>query len=172
MALTWEQVQSVYSPDPVEFLAAAEGLGLQWPLDVFEQLFIDHHDDAEFAELVKFFDWSAIEWSEKRLSGIALRRVGVPRVYQLAVDEARARTAEEGFHDEREEVTAHWHEAKTWMQPPIVLSGDLFQTALQYELIVGFTRLGNILGVLDRQDIPESAQHTIWLGRSPFVPRT
>jgi hypothetical protein len=44
---------------------------------------------------------------------------------------------------------AHWQEAKTWIQSPIVLAGDLFQTALQYELIVGFTRLGNILGVLD-----------------------
>jgi hypothetical protein len=114
---------------------------------------------------VRFIDWSTIEWREKRLSGIALRRVGVPRAYQLAVDEARARTAEEGFHDEREEVMTHWHEAKTWMQSPIVVAGDLFQTALQYELIVGFTRLGNILGSLDRQVIPEVAQHTIWLGK-------
>ena len=165
MALTWTAVQAVYSPDPVEFLAQAEGLGLQGPLDVFEQLFMDHHDDAEFAEFVRLIDWSTIEWTEKRLSGIALRRVGVPRIYQLAVDEARARTVEAGFNDERDEVMAHWHEAKTWMQSPIVLAGDIFQTALQYELIVGFTRLGNILGALDRQDIPESAQHTIWLGQ-------
>jgi hypothetical protein len=159
MALTWNAVQAVYSPDPVEFLAEAEGLGLQWPLVVFEQLFIDHHDDAEFADLVKFIDWSAIEWNEKRLSGIALRRVGVPRVYQLAVDESRARTVEEGFQDKRQDDMAHWQEAKTWMQSPIVLA------ALQYELIVGFTRLGNILGALDRQDLPDAAQHTIWLGR-------
>ena len=69
------------------------------------------------------------------------------------------------FNDERDEVMTHWHEAKTWMQSPIVLTGDLFQTALQYELIVGFTRLGNILGALDRQDVPEPASHTIWLGR-------
>jgi hypothetical protein len=96
---------------------------------------------------------------------VALRRIGVPRVYQLAVDEARARTIEHGFRDEREGVMTHWREAKTWMQSPIVMTGDLFQTALQYDLIVGFTRLGNILGALDRQDIPESAQHTIWLGR-------
>ena len=164
MALLWNAVQEVYSPDPVEFLAAAEDLSLQWPLDVFEQLFIDHHDDEEFAEAVRFIDWSTIEWSEKRLSGIALRRVGVPRIYQQAVDEARMRTAEEGFHDEREGVMMHWQSAKTWMQSPIVVAGDLFQTALQYELLVGFTRLGNILGSLDRQDIPESAQHKIWLG--------
>ncbi len=165
MPLTWNAVQKVYSPDPVEFLAAAEGLGLQWPIDVFEQLFIDHHDDANFANLVRFIDWESVEWREKQLSGIALRRVGVPRTYQYAVDEARGRTAQNGFHDEREEVMTHWHTAKTWMQSPIVVAGDLFQTALQYELIVGFTRLGNILGALDRQDLPESAAHTIWFGR-------
>jgi hypothetical protein len=165
MTLTWNAVQETYSPDPVEFLALAQALGLQWPLDVFEQLFIDHHGDAEFSELVRIIDWGAIEWSEKRLSGVALRRFGVPSFYQLAVDEARARTMEEGFHDGREEVMAHWQEAKTWMQAPVVLTGDLFQTALQYELIVGFTRLGNILGALDRQELPESAQHTIWLGQ-------
>lgn len=139
--------------------------GIELELDVFEQLFIDHHDDPEFAEMVRLIDWSVIEWSEKRLSGIALRRVGVPSFYQLAVDEARIRTAEEGLQDERQEVMTHWQEAKTWMQSPIVLTGDLFQTALQYELIVGFTRLGNILGALDRQDIPESAAHTIWWGK-------
>jgi hypothetical protein len=44
----------------------------------------------------------------------------------------------------------HWQQAKTWMRSPIILAGDLFQTALQYEIIVGFTRLGNILGALDR----------------------
>jgi hypothetical protein len=165
MALIWTTLQKTYSQDPVEYLALAQGLGLQLPLDVFEQLFIDHHNDAEFASVVALIDWSTIEWSEKRLSGVALRRVGVPRSYQLAVDEARTRTAEEGFQDERQEVMNHWLEAKTWTQSPIVLAGDLVQSAMQYELIVGFTRLGNILGALDRLDLPESAQHTIWLGR-------
>lgn len=164
MSLTWNALQKIYAPDPVEYLALAQGLGLQWPLDVFEQLFIDHHDDAEFGELVKFIDWSAIEWSEKRFSGAVLRRVGVPSFYQLAVDEARIPTAEAGFRDEREEVMMHWQEARTWMHSPIVLAGDLFQSALQYELIVGFTRLGNVLGAIDREELPESAQHAVWLG--------
>jgi hypothetical protein len=165
MALTWGSVQQVYSPDPVEFLAFAEGLGLQWPLDVFEQLFIDHHDDEEFGELVGLIDWTRIEWTELPFSGETLRRIGIPRNYQLAVDEARSRTIEEGFRDERADVMAHWMETKTWMQSPIVLAGDIFQSALQYELVVGFTRLGNILGAMDRKDLPDSAQHTIWLGR-------
>ncbi|MDP9087402.1 MAG: hypothetical protein M3O26_01480 [Pseudomonadota bacterium] len=167
MSLTWNAVQKAYSLDATEYFARAQALGLQCPLDVFEQLFVNHHDDAAFSTMLGRIDWSTVEWSEKRLSGIVLRRVGVPRAYQYAVDEARGRTAQDGFQDERQEVMNHWQEAKTWIRSPIVLAGDLFQTALQYELIVGFTRLGNLLGALDRQDVPEYAPHTIWLGLGP-----
>ena len=166
MSLTWNAVQGFYSREPLEYLARAQELGLQWPLDVFEQIFIDHHDDAEFAQVVGSIDWSMIQWREKPLSGAALRNVGVPRAYQHAVDEARGRTVNQGFRDERPEVMAYWQDAKTWMHSPIVLAGDFFQTTLQYELIVGFTRLGNILGTLDRQDIPESARHSVWYGQN------
>ena len=165
MSLRWNVVQATYSPEPLEWLARAQELGLEWPLDVFESIFIDHREDAAFAAMVQFIDWSTIEWSEQPLSGVALRRVEVPREYQLAVDEARARTAIQGFHDEREGVMARWREAKTWVRSPIVVAGALFQTAAQYEVLVGFTRLGNMLGALDRRDLPEIAPHMVWLGR-------
>jgi hypothetical protein len=165
MILRWHAVQNLYSPEPLEWLARVQELGLEWPLDVFEPIFIDHHDDDDFAATVQFIDWNTIEWSEQRLSGRELRQVVVPRGYQLTVDEARARTIAQGFHDDREEVMARWQEAKTWMRSPIVMAGALFQSAARYELIVGFTRLGNMLGALDRQDLPETSQHMIWLGQ-------
>jgi hypothetical protein len=43
----------------------------------------------------------------------------------------------------------HWSQARTWIRAPI---------------IVGFTRLGNLLGALDRQDLPESSRHRVWMG--------
>jgi len=165
MPLTWTAVQEVYAPEPQEHLARAQALGLSCPLDVFEQLFTDHHGEPEFARIVAFVDWSGVAWEEMRLSGLALRRVGVPRAYQYAVDEARKQTAEEGFRDEREEVMQHWQATKTWIRDPILLSGEVLQSALQYELVVGFTRLGNLLGAIERQDVPEYAQHTVWIGR-------
>jgi hypothetical protein len=55
------------------------------PLDVFEQLFHDHHDDAELGHVLRFVDWSEVSWEEGALSGVALRHTGVPRPYQLAV---------------------------------------------------------------------------------------
>jgi len=165
MRLTWIVIQQSYSPDLAEHLARAEALGLNCPQEVFEQLFYDQQDNHSLAERVRFVDWSAVRWEESDLSGVALGQVGVPRVYQHAVDEARARTARDGFYDERPEVMAHWEAARTWIRAPIVLAGEVLQSALTYELIVGFTRLGNLLGVLDRHEIPESAVHRVWIGR-------
>jgi len=98
------------------------------------------------------------------VSGVALRRVAVPRPYQHAVDEARWRTLAEGIQDDRPEIIEHWHTARTWLRSPILVAGDVTGTSLGNECLVGFTRLGNLLGLLDRQDIPEYAPYRVWLG--------
>jgi hypothetical protein len=166
MALAWNILQKTYEPDTTTHAARAEALGLNCPPDVFEQLFHDHHDDPEMARLLRFVDWAEVSWEEGALSGVALRHAGVPRAWQYAVDEARQETIRNGFHDERAEVMQHWNDSHTWIRPPVLLTGDLLQSNLRYELIVGFTRLGNLLGALDRQDLPEHARHRVWVGRS------
>lgn len=77
--LPWSTIQQVYAADLTEHFAAAQAFGLECPLDVFEQLFHDHHDDAELVDVLRFVDWSAARWEEGDLSGVALRRLGVPR---------------------------------------------------------------------------------------------
>jgi len=167
VSLNWFDIQDAYVAELAAHAARAQALGLDCPLDVFEQLFHDHHDDPEMARLLRFVDWAEVSWEEGALSGVGLRHTGVPRTYQRAVDEAREETAREGFHDERPEVMQHWMAAHTWIRPPIVLAGELLQSNLRYELVVGFTRLGNLLGALDRQDLAEHARHRVWIGRSP-----
>jgi len=166
MRITWTAIQETYSPDVSAHLARAQALGLNCPHDVFEQLFHDQHDNDSLASIVRLVDWGVVAWEQGALSGVALRQVGVPRAYQRAIDEARAQTTIQGFHDERAEVMTHWEAERSWIRAPILLTGDVLQTALTYELIVGFTRLGNILGVLDLQEIPESALHRVWIGRA------
>jgi hypothetical protein len=146
MSLAWEAIQRVYDPDPGAHVAAARSLGLDCPAEVFEALFHDHHKDAELGTTVRFVGWAKVIWEEGALSGVALRHAGVPRAFQPAVDEARRETEVSGFHDDRPEVMEHWAEFHTWTEPPIVLSGELLQSNLRYELIVDFTRLGNLLG--------------------------
>lgn len=60
MGLTWNAVQAAYVSDSQEHLARAQALDLNCPLDVFEQLFADHHEEPEFAELLTFGDWTGL----------------------------------------------------------------------------------------------------------------
>jgi hypothetical protein len=62
------------------------------------------------------------------------------------------------------EIINHWKTAGTWLRAPILVAGNVTGTALGNECLVGFTRLGNLLGLLDRQDVPEYATHRVWLG--------
>jgi hypothetical protein len=134
------------------------------PIEAFKTLFHDHHNDPEIAVVLRFVDWAEVIWEEGALSGVALRHSGVPRGFQLAVDQARQETASDGFRDDRPEVMQHWAEFHSWTQPPILLIDNLLQSNLRYELVVGFTRLGNLLGALDRQDLPGYARHRVWIG--------
>jgi hypothetical protein len=164
MSLGWSTIQAAYEPELAAHAARAQERGLACPLDVFEQLFHDHHDDVAMGRLLRFVDWSEIAWAEDAVSGVALRHSGIPRDWQQAVDEAREQTTLQGFHDERPEVMQHWEQSHTWIRRPILLRGAVLESTVRYELVVGFTRVGNLLGALDRQDLPEHVRHVVWIG--------
>jgi len=165
-SVQWQRIAERYQPDAERHReACSQELGLACPPEVFTQLFHEHHADAEFAELYRAVDWSQVEWSLEDLSGMQWRQVSVDRGYQYAVDEARWRTLEEGVSDERVAVVAHWGEAGTWLVPPVLVTGEVLGNSLRYECLVGFTRLGNLLGLLDRGTVPETARHEAWVGR-------
>jgi hypothetical protein len=106
-----------------------------------------------------------ISWELQEMSGVALRHMRVDRGYQHALDEARDRATQFGIMDDREEVVRHWQEAKSWIVPPVAITGELIGGGTGYELLVGFTRLGNLLGLLDREEVKEVQKHLVWVGR-------
>ena len=166
MSVQWQRIAELYEPDAERHGdACARKLGLDCPIEVFTQLFHEHRADAEFGELYRAVDWERVEWSLEDLSGVQWRQVSVDRGYQYAVDEARWRTLEEGVSDERPAVVAHWGEAGTWLVPPVLVTGEVLGNSLRYECLVGFTRLGNLLGLLDSGVVPETARHEAWVGR-------
>ena len=164
MTLNWVSIQNAYQADAEAHARACESLGLSCPVDVFEQLFYDHHGDAEMAALLRHVDFAHVEWEERELSGVVWRRVTVPRINLASVDEERYRTFVEGLADEREEVLAQWEEALTWLRAPVLISGAVLGSGVEYELLVGNTRVGNLLGLLDRREVPEAMRHRAWVG--------
>jgi hypothetical protein len=93
------------------------------------------------------------------------RRRTVDREYQHALDEARDRAVSYGIVDDREEVVRHWQEAKSWLVAPVAMSAELLGGGGGFELLVAFTRFGNLVGMLDRMEVPEIHKHLVWVGR-------
>jgi hypothetical protein len=165
-AFSWARIQRLYHVDTVLHWQRCEAEGLQCPQDVFTQLFHEEANSEDFASVVRSVDWGRVSWELSELSGVALRNVRVDRVYQLALDEARDHAVRYGIVNEREEVVSHWKQAKSWLVPPVAVSGDLSGGGAGFELLVGYTRLGNLLGLIIREEVKETEKHLVWVGRN------
>jgi hypothetical protein len=150
-AFNWARIQRLHDADPVIHWQRCAAEGLECPLEVFAQLFHAEADNAGFEVIMRSADWRSVRWELQEFSGVALRRVSVDRGFQYAVDEARERTTQFGIMDDREDVVAHWRDAGSWIVPPVVVAGQVMRTNIGVELLVGYTRIGNLLGLLDRQ---------------------
>lgn len=162
-AFSWARIQRLYEADALAHWQRCEAEGLQCPQEVFKQLFHEKANDADFAVIASAIDWGRTRWELQEMSGVALRHVHVDRGFGLALDEARDHAVCYGIDDEREDVRTHWRDAKSWIVPPIAVAGELLGHVARFELIVGFTRLGNLIGMLDKQEIPEEAKHLVWV---------
>jgi hypothetical protein len=157
-----------FHPAAIEELASAIEVGaeaLGCPQDVFPRLFHEGVQNPDFAAFVRAVDWGRVHWELEEMSGTVLCQVRVDRGHQHALDEARDQAAQFGITDDREEVVAHWRDAHSWFTPPVVVTGDALGASAGYELLVGFTRLGNLLGLLDRQEVAEAQKHLVCVGR-------
>lgn len=164
-AFTWGRIQRLYDADPAVHWQRCEAEGLECPQDVFTQLFHEEANNPDFAAIVRAVDWGRVRWELTEFSGVALRQVRVDRAYEHAVDEARERAAQFGITDDRVEVVEHWRGQGSWFAPPVIVEGEVLGTNIGYELLVGVTRFGNLLGMLDREEVPEVQRHLVWAGR-------
>jgi hypothetical protein len=163
--ISWGRIQSLYDADADLHRLRCEAEGLRCPLEVFSQLFREEDNNEDFLVTVRTIDWGGVRWEQRELSGVALRRVRVPESRAESSGEARDMATQYGIVDNREEVSRHWRDAKTWLVPPIVVSGDLLGGGAGFELLIGNTRLGNLLGLLDREEVAEAQGHLVWVGR-------
>ena len=170
-AFTWSRIQRLYEPDATAHWQRCESEGLQCPQEVFTQLFHEQTNNEDFAVIVRSIDWGRVRWELQEISGMALRHIRVDREYQHALDEARDQATRFGIVDERQDVVDHWRDAKSWIVPPIAVSRDLLGGGVGagLELLIGCTRLGNLLALLDREEVAETKKHLVWVGRMTKV---
>jgi len=165
-AFTWSRIQRLYDPDATAHWRRCESEGLQCPQEVFTQVFHEQAHSEDFAIIVRSIDWGRVRWELQEISGMALRHVRVDREYQHALDEARDQATRFGIVDERQDVVDHWRDAKSWIVPPVAVPFDLLGGGAGLELLIGYTRLGNLLALLDREEVPEIQKHLVWVCQS------
>jgi hypothetical protein len=158
-AFTWSRIQRHYDADATAHWQCCESQGLQCPQEVFTQLFSEKAHDEDFAVIVRSIDWGRVPWELQEIPGMALRHVRVDREYQHALDEARDQATRFGIVDERQEIVDHWRDAKSWIVPPVAVACDLLGGGAGLELLIGYTRLGNLQALLDREEVPEIHKH-------------
>ncbi len=164
LPVSWARIQRLHEPDPAVHWQRCTAEGLQCPLEVFMQVFCEEAGNADFASIVLAVDFGSVRWELVEMSGIALRHVRVDRLFQHALDEARERCSQFGIRDDRVEVMTNWETVGSWVVPPVMVTGEVLGTNFGHQLLVGFTRLGNLLGLLDRQEVPETGRHLVWVG--------
>jgi hypothetical protein len=159
----------LYDADADEHRRRALEIGLDCPAEVFEQLFRIQPLDPLLLVAVASIDWLPVRWREAELSGTVLAQVGLPRSFEAGVQSARLTALKLLSDDEQPEGFAVWESAGTWLRPPVLVTGDVAGIEVSYQLLVGRTRLGSLVGLMERGDIPAERHHRVWIGaaRSP-----
>ena len=61
MPISWTAIQALHERDLDRHWALSrDELGLDGTLEVFEELFFEHHGDAELGSLYRAVDWSTV----------------------------------------------------------------------------------------------------------------
>lgn len=163
--LAYTSIAALWDADRAEHRARAAQVGLDCPDDVFEQLFHARRLDPTLMVVVGAIDGRDVRWVELTLSGAALSQVHVHRSLESAVDAARNAVGAHGVVDDRPEVVTAWQRESTWLRAPVLVDADVSGSRVSYELLIGATRLGTLLGLLDRGDLDPANRHRVWVGR-------
>ena len=163
--LSWQRIRAVYEPTASRHAKTAQLVGLSCPPPVFAALFHDRGEDPALGRLLGDVDLSPLEWGLEARSGLELKDVLVDRAFLPAVDAAHRELLEEPSLPGRNEVAEAWLEHGSWQEPPILMSGEVLDTAVRDVLLVGSTRLGYLAALLDRGLVAASRRHRVWVGR-------
>jgi len=160
--VSWARIQSLYQPRAERHARAAQLMGLHCPPSVFTALFHERREDTGVNRIMRAVDVSQVQWVLEQRSGPELRDVLVDRCFQRAVDEAYDSVVR--HHMGRPADDGAWSERGTWSEPPIVIAGDVLGSGVRDTLLVGSTRLGRLLGMLDRGLVAEATRHLVRVG--------
>lgn len=140
------------------------------PDEVMQQVYADHGRKHEFQEQYGHLEIDDLRWEKFEEIAENLAQCTCYPEFRRFIEIRRGFSeefAERGWScvDVRPAVAAHWEKTKTWLTPPVFLSGTLLNQIPKYHLVEGHSRMAVLLGSLDQGLLPPNSKHQLWLGR-------
>lgn len=138
------------------------------PKDVLEQVYSDHGRKYDFQKQYGEIELDSITWKKIQVSGSEIVNCTYYSLF-TAVEIACSRLVhwdEQNWNciDVRSQIVSHWKKENTWKRPPIFIDGSFIQGSNKYHLVEGHTRLGVLIGLLNRKITLHKDKHLIWYG--------
>lgn len=142
------------------------------PENVLNQVYADHGRNCAFQRQYRHLDIGRIEWKLERVSGEEIVACTVWPEFQDWFDSVACRVnafATQGWNciDIRSDVRLSWECERTWIRPPILLSGAIAPLAPRLHLVEGHTRIGLLSGLIAVDVLSGMSEHLVWIGRVP-----
>lgn len=132
--------------------------------ELFEQLVYDTHLEWPFARSVASVDWAGMRFREGWLSGEVLAQLTVAREFEHAVEAARLQRLTNAPVEDGVDECAGGADPGSWRPPPMPVTGEVLDQRVSYALMVGHTRLGALLAMLECGQMEPARRHRVWIG--------
>jgi hypothetical protein len=146
-----------------------KALRLPMPDDVLEQFVHDHGIRDEFQCQYGELDLHSIRWRIEPITAERLLSASIYPPFAKWVETVANRTRvvpAQGWTGVLLPPGAarHWQQKRTWIRPPVFLSGVVLRRDISLHLVEGHTRLGALRGLVESGMIAPTTLHEVWLG--------
>ncbi len=154
----------------IELAALSDALP-HTPSGILEQLYSAHGRKSEFQDQYASLDLDGIRWIEGDLEASSIIAASVYPEFRPWFDSVSCRVNEmyeKGWNsiDVRPAVRESWEKNRTWLQAPILISGDLVGSDSKFHLVEGHTRVGLLKGLVAHGTVTPDSVHRVWVGKN------
>lgn len=140
------------------------------PIEVVQQVFVDHGRKAEFQSQYGNLNLISISWYKEAITGADLVESSHFEGFDHWYNTVRHRgvlVATKGWSciDTRKSVIEYWAANLTWRTRPVLIDGTLVNRPSKFHLVEGHTRVGLLAGLIDVGILDKSTTHEVWIGR-------
>ena len=141
------------------------------PIEIINDIYADHGRKDAFQTQYGNIDISELHWEIIAIKGIDLIDFTLNKDFSQWVTTCENRL--DKFADDEwgcistiKNIQESWKTNKTWLRPPYFFDSNVLDlTQNKLHLVEGHTRLGILMGLINKKIVSPTMTHKVWLGK-------